>query len=240
MLVNTRRLTIEWGDCDPAGIVFYPRYFAMFDASTAALFARAFGEPRRRCSATTTWWASPWWTRGRPSACPAPSATRCGSRAPSTEFRRASFDVRHRLLRDDGDLGGRGFETRVWVGRHPTSRTASRRCPSRDLVARFRDPPGRRDGRAGHRARGGRRHRRDRASWATVFLAAGLDVTATDPAPGAEDALRRAVEAQWPAMEAMGASRPAPRPTGCASPPRPRPRSRARSSCRRTGRSGWT
>ena len=42
------------------------------------------------------------------------------------------------------------------------------------------------------------------ASWATVFLARGLDVTAADPAPGAEGALRRAVEAQWPAMEAMG------------------------------------
>ena len=41
MLVNTRRLAIEWGDCDPAGIVFYPRYFAMFDASTASLFQRA-------------------------------------------------------------------------------------------------------------------------------------------------------------------------------------------------------
>lgn len=30
MYVNRRRVTIEWGDCDPAGIVFYPRYFAMF------------------------------------------------------------------------------------------------------------------------------------------------------------------------------------------------------------------
>jgi carnitine 3-dehydrogenase len=42
------------------------------------------------------------------------------------------------------------------------------------------------------------------AAWATYFLARGLDVAATDPAPGAEDALRRAVEAHWPAMEAMG------------------------------------
>ena len=46
------------------------------------------------------------------------------------------------------------------------------------------------------------------AGWATVFLARGLDVTATDPAPGAEDALRRTVEAQWPAMEAMGSLAP--------------------------------
>ncbi len=50
-LVNRRAVTIEWGDCDPAGIVFYPRYFAMFDASTAALFAVA--------GAATAWAAVP-------------------------------------------------------------------------------------------------------------------------------------------------------------------------------------
>lgn len=42
------------------------------------------------------------------------------------------------------------------------------------------------------------------ASWATAFLARGLDVRATDPAPGAEDALRRTVEAQWPIVERIG------------------------------------
>ena len=42
------------------------------------------------------------------------------------------------------------------------------------------------------------------ASWAACFLARGMDVAAADPAPGAEAALRRAVAAHWPAMEAMG------------------------------------
>ncbi len=42
------------------------------------------------------------------------------------------------------------------------------------------------------------------ASWATCFLARGLDVTATDPAPGAEAALRAMVASQWPAMQAAG------------------------------------
>lgn len=42
------------------------------------------------------------------------------------------------------------------------------------------------------------------AGWAALFLARGLDVAAWDPAPGAEDALRRAVEGHWPALEAMG------------------------------------
>ncbi|QRY46093.1 3-hydroxyacyl-CoA dehydrogenase [Mycolicibacterium boenickei] len=35
------------------------------------------------------------------------------------------------------------------------------------------------------------------ASWATHFLARGFDVTATDPAPGAETALRSYVEGAW-------------------------------------------
>src|SRR5271155_1642583 len=44
------------------------------------------------------------------------------------------------------------------------------------------------------------------ASWATAFLAWGMDVVASDPAPGAEDALRKTVDAQWPAMQQMGLS----------------------------------
>ena len=31
---NTRVVRIDWGDCDPAGIIFYPRYFEIFDDST--------------------------------------------------------------------------------------------------------------------------------------------------------------------------------------------------------------
>ena len=40
---NTRTVRIEWGDCDPAGIIFYPRYFEIFDASTTLLFERRLG-----------------------------------------------------------------------------------------------------------------------------------------------------------------------------------------------------
>jgi 3-hydroxyacyl-CoA dehydrogenase len=42
------------------------------------------------------------------------------------------------------------------------------------------------------------------ASWAAHFLAQGLDVSATDPSPGAEDRLRAAVEKHWPTMELLG------------------------------------
>ena len=44
------------------------------------------------------------------------------------------------------------------------------------------------------------------ASWATAFLARGMDVVAADPASGAEQALRGTVAAQWTAMQEIGLS----------------------------------
>jgi 3-hydroxyacyl-CoA dehydrogenase len=42
------------------------------------------------------------------------------------------------------------------------------------------------------------------ASWTALFLAKGLEVTATDVAPNAEAALRRFIEAAWPALKRLG------------------------------------
>ena len=40
-LVANYRVTVEWGDCDPAQIVFYPNYFIWFDAAMTGLLERA-------------------------------------------------------------------------------------------------------------------------------------------------------------------------------------------------------
>ena len=42
-LVYHRRFPIEWGHCDPAGIVFNSRFFEFFDWSTWLLFEQALG-----------------------------------------------------------------------------------------------------------------------------------------------------------------------------------------------------
>src|ERR1700727_2481182 len=44
------------------------------------------------------------------------------------------------------------------------------------------------------------------ASWAALFLAHGLDVVATDPAPSAEENLREYINNAWPALEQLGLS----------------------------------
>ncbi len=42
--IHTTRLTVEFGDCDPAQIVFYPNYFRWMDAASLHYF-RAVGVP---------------------------------------------------------------------------------------------------------------------------------------------------------------------------------------------------
>src|ERR1700745_855974 len=44
------------------------------------------------------------------------------------------------------------------------------------------------------------------ASWSSLYLAKGLEVRATDLAPNAEAALRKFVEAAWPALKRLGLS----------------------------------
>lgn len=128
-LVNRRMVTIEWGDCDPAGIVFYPRYFAIFDACTAALFQAALSMPKIR-------WLEKYGIVGIPMV-----DTRAKFSAPAifgdevlvesrvAAFRRSSFDVQHRLLKADGALGVEGFETRVWTIRDPADPRRIRSAP---------------------------------------------------------------------------------------------------------------
>ncbi|WP_096702054.1 thioesterase family protein [Magnetospirillum sp. 15-1] len=41
MLSNSRSVQVEFGHCDPSGIVFNPNYFIWFDFSVHALLARA-------------------------------------------------------------------------------------------------------------------------------------------------------------------------------------------------------
>jgi 4-hydroxybenzoyl-CoA thioesterase len=41
MFVHRRDVQIQWGDCDPANFVYYPRYFEMFDDSTSIMFEAA-------------------------------------------------------------------------------------------------------------------------------------------------------------------------------------------------------
>jgi len=116
---NSRIVRIEWGDCDPVGIIFYPRYFEIFDASTSALFERALGLKKIELLKIFDFTGFPLArTRAR-----FLKPTRFGDDVTvdtAVTFGRSSFAVEHRLSLK-GELCVEGSETRVWTVRDPAT-----------------------------------------------------------------------------------------------------------------------
>ena len=115
MFTNRKKIHIEWGDCDPAGIVYYPRYFAYFDNCTAALFEAA-GLPKFEMLRHYQIVGIPMVdTRARFLA-PSHYGDDVEVESGISAWRRSSFDVQHRLYRGQ-ELAAECWETRVWAGR---------------------------------------------------------------------------------------------------------------------------
>ncbi|MEI9804558.1 MAG: thioesterase family protein [Pseudolabrys sp.] len=116
-LSNTRIVRIEWGDCDPAGIIFYPRYFEIFDASTAALFEHALGITKFQMLKTLEFTG---WPLVRTQA-RFHKPTRFGDDVTvqsTIKFGRTSFEIEHKLSLN-GELCAECSEKRVWIVRGP-------------------------------------------------------------------------------------------------------------------------
>lgn len=102
---------VQWGDCDPAGIIFYPTYFRWFDAASWAFFA-SVGYTAKRMRAEGR--ALPLVGAESQFLHPAEQADRCEVHSRIARFGGKSFVVAHTVVRTDGTLMARGAETRVW------------------------------------------------------------------------------------------------------------------------------
>jgi 4-hydroxybenzoyl-CoA thioesterase len=112
----SRKLTIEWGHCDPAGIVFNPRFFEFFDWSTAQLVNVALALEASSLAAA-------YGVAGIPLV-----DTRANFLRPSrygeeveilsevTHVGRSSFEIDHKLF-NRGELAVDAHEKRVWTVR---------------------------------------------------------------------------------------------------------------------------
>ncbi|MVA95731.1 acyl-CoA thioesterase [Nitratireductor sp. CAU 1489] len=118
MLVHRREVEIEWGDCDAAGIVFYPRYFAMFDASTAYLFEKALGMKKIAWTKAYGIVGIPMVDTGARFILPSRYGDVIVIESRVGDLRRSSFDVQHRVFKGD-ELAIEARETRVWAEKHP-------------------------------------------------------------------------------------------------------------------------
>lgn len=116
MLTNRQNIRIEWGDCDPAGIVYFPRYFEFFDACTRALFERArlF---KRDMLKTYDIAGIPVVDMKASFMIPSRYGEDVVVESSVVKWGKSSFVVHHRLMKGDA-MAVECFETRVWVA-HP-------------------------------------------------------------------------------------------------------------------------
>jgi 4-hydroxybenzoyl-CoA thioesterase len=148
-LVNRHTFRIEWGQCDPAGIVFYPQFLNIFDTATGHLFTRtgfSASEMRARYGIV----GMPLVEQGAKFHKPCRFDDEVTVESEAGEWGRASFVVKHRIIKG-GDLAVEGFEKRVWAAADPENpgRIKAKAIP-REVIACLSDPTGRtlcRDGR---------------------------------------------------------------------------------------------
>ncbi len=138
MLSNTRSVRIEWGDCDPAGIIFYPRYFAMFDHSVTMLITAASGVSKAELLKKFDFDGYPVVSTQGKFIMPTRFGDDVVIQSTFTRVGRSSFEIRHQI-RKNNKVAVEGLETRAWVKRDPDDKTKIKAHPlPEELAARFR------------------------------------------------------------------------------------------------------
>ena len=113
MLSNRKEIHVEWGDCDPAGIVYFPRFFEYFDACTNALFEKA-GFRKAEMLKQFGLLGIPLVEASARFYAPASFGETVTVDTRIVEWGKSSFQVEHRLYKGDG-LRAEGREKRVWA-----------------------------------------------------------------------------------------------------------------------------
>src|ERR1700759_5372687 len=136
MFVNRRNVQIQWGDCDPANIVYYPRYFEMFDDSTSILFeAAGFSKQdiRNEYGLVIIHIVD---TRAK-FYIPSTHGDWISIESRVESFKRSSFEVTHKVFKGEA-LAIEAFEKRVLVGRDPSDPEKLKSAPMPpEIIAKF-------------------------------------------------------------------------------------------------------
>ena len=112
----SRPYRIEWGHCDPAGIVYAPRFLEMFGESTIMLFEKALGVRKKDMLKARGVLGFPMVDVSAKFLRPAAYGDDVVLEVAAPEFGNSSFTVAHRLLKD-GAFCVEGIEKRVWTVR---------------------------------------------------------------------------------------------------------------------------
>jgi len=137
-LVYRRRFTVEWGHCDPAGIVFNSRFFEFFDWNSWLMFEQALGVRPVDLGSTFGIMGIPLVDAKARFLKPAHFNDVADIASEVSAFRRSSFDVTHHIS-IGGQLAVEGHETRVWAAQDPSDPIKLKGIPiPAAVIERFR------------------------------------------------------------------------------------------------------
>ena len=112
------QFTVEWGDCDPAQIVFYPNFFRWMDAASLRFFRAAGVPPWREFEAQSGIIGTPLVDASARFLRPATYGDVIDIDTAIDEWRGKSFVMSH-IIRRGADVLVEGREVRVFAKRHP-------------------------------------------------------------------------------------------------------------------------
>ncbi len=124
MAAGAYTVVVEWGDCDPARIVFYPNFFRWMDAAAWAFFA-GNGLSAQEVLAGKGALGFPLVDARATFRKPARQGDRLEIETQVARWGGKSFELRH-IIRVAGEIAVEGRETRIWGVSDPADPTSLR------------------------------------------------------------------------------------------------------------------
>lgn len=139
MVEHTITVQARWSDSDPAGIVFYPRFYEWYDLGAEALF-EAIGLPWPKLFPKYGIVGVPILESGSRFTAPVRWGDQVSVHSAVAWVKDTTFRLEHEVS-VGGVLCARGFEVRAWVARPqgPGERLAARPIPE-EVARRLREP----------------------------------------------------------------------------------------------------
>ena len=132
-LIKIHRVEVEFGDCDPAGIVFFPNFFRWYDASSRHFFHNCGLPAWRDTEKTRGIIGTPVVDISSRFVRPATYGDVVEVHTSIAEWREKSF-VMHHALKRDGELLAEAQDTRVFAIRHPEDPARIKAIPIPDDI----------------------------------------------------------------------------------------------------------
>lgn len=135
---HVTQFTVEFGDCDPAHIVFYPNYFRWMDAASLRFFEAAGVPPWHRRNAGDGIIGTPLVDVHARFILPATYGDRIEVETSIVEWHYKSFVLQHVVRRGETVLV-EGREVRVFAHRHPDDPERIQAVPPPESIRRLFD-----------------------------------------------------------------------------------------------------